>query len=288
MIPAPSRQFADLLALLGPPRFNVYFARAVLEGRVGGTAYVDDPVRPRAAYILHPCGMSLLCGTSFQDPFRGAFVDYMLDVARRRSRVELVQIARDPWNDVLAGSLGPRLLRLGDPRRRGLDIAGVRKLGQGSVIEWRRLNYEFNRAAFEAAGEAPVPEGFSLRRAGREAFRPWAGSVTPHLFWDSPEQFERDGVAFAAYRGDRPVCVAFSAWILDGILELGIETLPEARGRGLARAACAALIRHALSAGLEPVWSSHRDNLPSQSLAGRLGFRITLNVPYYGMVENGG
>jgi len=288
MIQVQPSQYAGLQPLLRSPRLNLHFARAVLEGRVTGTVHVDDPVRPKAAYILHPCGMSLLCGSAHSGSFKSALVGYMLDHARTRRSFEMAQAHPDSWHDELARLLGPRLLRNADPSRRGLDHAGVQTLGNGRVIEWVRLNFEFDRAAFEAAPDPLLEAGLRLGRAGRAVFRPWQrGLVVPGNFWDSPEHFERDGVAFAVFEGIRPLCVAFSAWILRDVLEIGIETCPDARRRGLASVACAALIRHALSRGLEPVWSAHLDNHASHTLAARLGFKRTLQLPYYGLVANG-
>jgi RimJ/RimL family protein N-acetyltransferase len=288
MIPVPPSRYADLLPLLEAVHFNAHFARAVLKGRVRGTVHVDDPGRPQAAYILHPCGMSLLCGSSRPVPFTGALLDYMLDRAHLRRSAELAQAFPDAWHGVLAAGLGPRLLRRDDPARKGLDSAGVRKLGAGRVVEWSRLNFEFDSAAFQALREPPLPAGLRLERAGRDVFNPWPGSVLPCFFWDGAEEFDANGVAFAVFDGSRPLCVAFSAWMLDGVLEIGIETHADARMRGLAIVACAALVRHALSRGLEPVWSAHRENRASQILARRLGFTMTLQLPYYELPVSAG
>lgn len=287
MIQTRPSKCAGLLSLLEAAHFDVHFARAVLTRRVTGSVHVDNPEHPQAAYILHPCGMSLICGSTRAEPFNNALLDYMLDKGHSRRSPELAQAFPDKWHEALGARLGPRLIRADDPRRQGVDFAGVTSLGAGRVIEWKRLNFKFDRAVFQANGEPPLPPGLRLERTGAAVFNPWPGSVLPHFFWDTPEQFEANGVAFAVFEGSRPLCVAFSAWMLDGVLEIGIETLPEARKRGLAIVACAALIRHALSKGLEPVWSAHKENHASQVLAHRLGFRRTLQLPYYGLVVNG-
>ena len=279
--------YARLLPLVGAARFNVLFARAVLEGCVTGTVYVDDLEQPQVAYVLHPCGMSLVCGSACSEPFNGALTAYMLDHARNRLTPELAQAFPDAWHGVLATRLGAWLLHAGDPTRQGLDLKGVQKLGKERVIEWVRLNFEFDRAAFLSMPEPPLAAGLRLERAGKEVFSPWQGSVMPRFFWDGPEHFGLNAVAFAVFDGNRPLCVAFSAWIVDGFIEIGIETRPEARKRGLGLAACAALIRYGLSKGLVPTWSAHQENRASQVLALRLGFKETRRLPYYGLVVGG-
>jgi len=48
---------------------------------------------------------------------------------------------------------------------------------------------------------------------------------------------------------------AYSAYIHDNYLELGIETVEEYRGKGLAQYVCSALIDYCLQNNFEPVWS---------------------------------
>ena len=281
-------QFAVIRPLLADCPFNVLFARAVIEGGASGTVYADGLEAPKAVYILHPCGMSLLCGVPGTEPFTSEIVDYMLDRSRMRKCPELVQVYPGVWYEELSTRLGAQLLRLDDPRRMGRDQSGVQELGKGGVIEWSRVNFAFDRSVFESAEEPDLPSELRLQRAGRDVFRPWEGPVMPSSFWGSQEDFEKRGVAFAVYQRGRPLCVAFSAWVFGDVLEIGIETHPEARRRGFAILTCAALIRHALSKGLEPVWSAHSENRASQMLAVRLGFKETRRVPYLRLVERGG
>ena len=64
----------------------------------------------------------------------------------------------------------------------------------------------------------------------------------------------------------------------DGIISLGINTLKEYRRKGYATAACAAFIKHSLQQRLLPIWECAFDNLASQMLAEKLGFRHIGNV----------
>lgn len=112
------------------------------------------------------------------------------------------------------------------------------------------MDFRFSRALFDERGahrNASTHHAVRMRRTEFEI----PGSVVPRLFWPTAEAFLDVGAGFAVWVDGQLASVAFSR----DELELGIETRPEWRGRGLAAIACHALIEHALSVGLEPVWS---------------------------------
>ncbi len=74
---------------------------------------------------------------------------------------------------------------------------------------------------------------------------------------------------------------AFSAYILDDQLEIGIETLAEFRKMGFAELVCGALIDYCLDSGYEPVWSCRFENTASYPLAQKMGFVPVSITPYY-------
>jgi len=105
--------------------------------------------------------------------------------------------------------------------------------------------------------------------------------VVPKNFWNSAGDFIKYGAGFAMINDGKPVCMSYSAYIFNGILEIGIETEQGYRGKGLARAACAALIDYCIEKGYEPVWSCRLQNTASYELAKKLGFKPTVTLPYY-------
>ena len=54
--------------------------------------------------------------------------------------------------------------------------------------------------------------------------------------------------------------------------EIGINTLAEYRGKGYAKMACTALIKHLVDNNICPMWSTSKDNIASTKLANSLGF----------------
>ena len=104
------------------------------------------------------------------------------------------------------------------------------------------------------------------------------GKVTPAAFWLDERQF-LEHVHFTVVIDGEPASTAFTAYRHDGVLEIGIETAEEHRGKGLARIACAKLINYCIEQGLEPVWTCRLENAASTNLAGRLGFRELILIP---------
>jgi RimJ/RimL family protein N-acetyltransferase len=107
------------------------------------------------------------------------------------------------------------------------------------------------------------------------------GSVIPKNFWRSADDFERHGKGFSVVMDGKPVSTAFSAFVFENDLELGIETVGNYRGKSLAAHACCALIDYCLEKELEPVWSCRLENTASYLLAQKLGFEPIAYLPFY-------
>ncbi|MCG8409826.1 MAG: GNAT family N-acetyltransferase [Bacteroidales bacterium] len=107
------------------------------------------------------------------------------------------------------------------------------------------------------------------------------GSVVPSNFWDNAHDFDKQGVGFSLYHNNKLATTAFSAFIFDKELELGMETTPEFRGKGYAQYACSALIDYCLINNYEPIWACSLKNVASYNLAQKLGFIPQLTLPYY-------
>lgn len=88
--------------------------------------------------------------------------------------------------------------------------------------------------------------------------------------WRSVDAFLAHGFGFGVFEGERCVAGCSSYTLAGGKLEIEIDTDPEYRRRGLARAVAATLIEHCLDRGLEPCWDAH--NPESAALALQLGF----------------
>ncbi|HXH77027.1 GNAT family N-acetyltransferase [Nocardioides sp.] len=79
-------------------------------------------------------------------------------------------------------------------------------------------------------------------------------------------------LAFGAFAGDELACAAsMYPWRQTSLADLGVITLPQFRGRGLARETVRAISTAAFAAGYEPQYRCQLDNLASIALADAAG-----------------
>ena len=275
MISLQKEQYSKLLEPIKSITNNNLFARAVAERVVEGEIFVDNVENPKSFYLLHPYGMSLLFGDSKNEAFNLAFKKYALNENRSRKIIEWMQVFPADWDAVLQDLLSDNL------------VSPSSESTSSHAIEQNvRVNFKFNEEIFlrgTLANEKSDP-AVEILRTDREAFEKMTGAVVPLNFWNDAEDFINKGVAFSLYYDGRLASTAFSAYLHDDKLELGIETYDEFKGKGLAYKACSALIEYCIENGFEPVWACKRDNVGSYQLAQKLGFENVKEISYYRLV----
>lgn len=239
---APARRALDAVDV------NTFFARAVLDGVVGGETWADRPGDPRACYARHPHGMSLVWGPAVAD-----VADEVAALIRTRAD------ARPEWLQV-------------EPR--WADLGWAERIG-GPTTSHVRVNLTFDAARFGGVPDADC----RVRPATATEFA-WTGDVRPSDFWPDAEAFLAHGGGWVAEVDGVAAALAFAAFSVGDAVELGIETAPGFRRRGLARAAAAGMIDHLLATGRTPVWACREENTGSLHLAQQLGFVVARRLPY--------
>lgn len=256
MIELSRSEYQKYVSMLDDVGINTMFAQAVLKTMSPGTIYVDNPHAPRVFYIVNKYGMSLLYGDPQDVEFEPSLVEYV----RTRSTPEWMQAYPPAWDAKLARLLSSDAVT--------------------NVEFHRRVNFRFYRERF-AASQPHIPEDMEIQAIGSEHFQAMSGSVVPFAFWNDAAGFLAHGAGFELLHNGQVVCQAFSSAAIDRRLEIGIETLPAYRGKGLARYACARLIEYCLNHELEPVWACRAGNIGSVRLAQSLGFEALFELPYY-------
>ncbi len=251
--------------------FNTSFARVVIKQDVTGRIYVDDVSDPKSWYILHPYGMSLLGGDTNNQQFNSWFADYALNKHKTRRSPEWMQVFPAEWNDKIRSVFNDKLVAAPSSGNTNENCIEIHK----------RVNFRFNRQKYLTLKEGYGTHNFEIVRTTESMYDQMKGNVVPSNFWRNAQEFCSKGVGFSLFHEGKLATTAYSAFITDHDLELGMETFPEFRGRGMALHACAALIDYCLESDHEPVWACNRNNIPSYNLAQKLGFEIHLTFPYY-------
>ena len=250
---------------------NNLFARTVIEKHLPGKVYVDSINTPSTFYVIHPYGMSLLFGNPNNDKFNTWFRQYALNVDKSRNKYEWVQVFPDNWDDKFKELFGNDLI---NNSNNSDDIEGKVELNG-------RVNFKFNGDAYSVFKQDNIKSAFKIVRTDKESFNNMKGSVVPMHFWTDAESFLKHGVGFSLFCDNELASTAYSAYVHDNFLEIGIETIEEYRGRGLAQSVCSALIDYCLQNNLDPVWSCRLENTASCKLAQKLGFEPVSKRTYY-------
>jgi GNAT superfamily N-acetyltransferase len=231
---------------------------ALLGGAVPGEVYADDAARPTVAL---------------------AWVQQRLFLAGLLEAVD----GTDALRDVIANYIGPRVLARG---RGHLALyaegeAWPRQIESGLK---RYLPLAAERHYYVCRLPRParplrLPEGYSLRPVDRELLEK-SGLAHRDALMDemrserpSVEEFLAKSFGVCAVRGDALAGWCLSEYDHTGACEVGIETLPEHRGQGLATAMTLEFVARAAAQGLTRVgWHCYARNEASVATALAAGF----------------
>lgn len=251
---------------------NNLFARSVIERKVTGKVFVDNTDHPKTYYVIHPYGMTLLFGDSTNEVFNKSFRDYSLNISHSRNKYEWMQAFPESWDNVLL-ELFKDCMVTSSENKSGKET-GIIELNT-------RVNFKFNLNNYLNYRKIPSSPELKIVRTDREIFRAMKGSVVPFYFWESENDFLENGIGFSIFYKNNLVSTAYSSFIHDHQLELGIETAEEFRGKGFAAFACSALIDYCIENSYEPIWACRLENTGSYKLAQKIGFKPITEIPYY-------
>jgi GNAT superfamily N-acetyltransferase len=252
---------------------NNLFARSVVEQHVDGKVYVDNIATPKAFYVIHPYGMSLLYGDVSDDFLQSELKDFLLDRNGLRKASEWLQIFPSELENRIDMILGKKLT---------ISDSGTYRDNSGdAVVKHKRINFKFNLQKFEQFRCKIDLNEYSFCDVDIDLYNETNGSVVPKKFWNNASEFLMHGVGFSLMVEDQAVAIAFSSFVHDEMLELGMETKSEYRRRGFASIISAKLVEYCLEKGLEPVWACRQGNHGSYNLAIKLGFEPIACLPYY-------
>jgi len=272
MILLEKEKYDKLTEPLKKVTINNLFARSVIEKCVTGKVYVDNCDDPQTFYVVHPYGMSLLFGDCNNKVFNESLRRYSLNTDKTRKKHEWMQAFPKDWDAVLNRLFEHCMIKSSDNIENKED----------SIIELNtRINFKFNQLKYLENKVKHRASDIVIKRTDKQIFKEMKGSVVPLYFWDNADDFIKNGVGFSLFCDNKLASTAYSVFVHDNKLEVGIETIEEFRGRGFARQICSALIDYCIENDYEPVWACRLENIGSYELAQKLGFEPCAKIPYY-------
>ena len=246
--------------ILNDVKFNNYFAKSVVRQHVTGKIYIDNTDIPTVFYIYHPYGMSLLLGDYTNNAFIGSFRDYCMNSDSSREKPDWLQISPLDWSTV---------------------IEEIAKTKENTIEQYERINFKLNRKKYDVFRKTLNLEKWEIVETNAEVFESMPGTVVPRFFWDSASDFEQKSIGFTLWVDKQPASTAFASFLIEEVLEIGIQTAEGLHGKGYSAVTCCKLIDYCFENNLEPLWSCKSDNVGSMKLAQKLGFEIIRTGPYY-------
>lgn len=272
MILLEKENYYKVTEALSKVQINNLFARSVIENCVTGTVYVDNKEEPKAFYLVHPYGLSLLFGAYNNIDFNNSFKYYALNTNNKRDKHEWMQVYPEAWNTVVSDLFKDSLIKVSE---------NIEKKERGIIELNSRVNFKFNPNKYLKFKKEFIVADYQIVRTDRQIFRDMKGSVTPFAFWDNADDFCNNGVGFSLFHEGKLASTAYTAFIHDDMLEIGIETVEAFRGKGFAQYTCSSLIDYCIENKYEPIWSCKFENTNSYNLAQKIGFEVAAKRPYY-------
>jgi RimJ/RimL family protein N-acetyltransferase len=230
---------------------------AVLDGMNPGRVFVEDPAAPKSSFMISPEG-SYLAGTPDNEKFNSALNEALFSGALfdRKDTWLYFILSSDGWIDQLGSICAPR-----SP----LAVARRHYVCRHLVLDWR------NR----------IPDGFTVRPIDGTLLSETSLEIPEHILewiqnnWGSTADFLQRGFGAVTLHGNKIVSWSVADCRSGDGCEIGIQTDPEYRQRGLAAITAAAAVETAFSSGFSMVgWQCNEDNAGSFRTAERVGFEL--------------
>jgi len=251
MIELNEEQYALVEPFVKEITCDTVYVYSIIEKRQQGRIFVDNTVCPRSVLFWHYCGFAYVAGDHMNSEFNEVLLELLLrDFEEGQSRFVLA-VKDETWDKVIA------------------DLVETNP----KIQSRKRFRFCFNREKFHKQNLA-VPDGYRIAEIDKNLIEKLQGRIIPSFSWNTSESFLNAGKGFCLIDKENNdiASTAFSSCIGNGKMDIGIETKPEYRGRGLGTIVAAQMVQYALDNGYEPGWGCDTKNLGSASIARKLGF----------------
>ena len=134
------------------------------------------------------------------------------------------------------------------------------------------VRVEYSYAPGASVVSSLKSNSFQIEQINEESISKIRGRIIPSFSWEDSESFLERGFGYIALEGENVCTVAFSSAISSEEIDIGVETLEEYRGNGLASALAGRMCEHIIGIGKQPVWAHASSNIGSMKTALACGF----------------
>jgi GNAT superfamily N-acetyltransferase len=257
MYPLDPKDYERVRPLFGGLH-HVLAIDSILDGHTMGQVYADDVAAPRTA----------LAGTLQGDLYLAGEAD---DPATNRALGVLITGTVIPRAQA-GGVPGLALFYDAPAWEAGMDVV----LPGLDPIQVGRRSYRFQEPKMDWREAVPSGSGLVRLDESRLARRdlPNMEQVTGWVdsFWHSHADFVQHSFGYCLLEGQAVVSWCLGVFVSGQQVELGLATVPQARGQGYATAVAARCVAHCAEQGLMPHWHCWDDNVASWRVAEKVGF----------------
>ena len=262
----PQTRFPLIDPLLVSPLLGIE-ARAVVAGNNPGRIFVDSAENPRSALVfsLGIEGFYLL-GDPGNHPFIDAldsFVSGPITTLAAEWNLEWFEVSggSEEWNPAMEKAFAGRALN------RSTQL--IYRLPADSTDPTPTRDRDIRRI------DAPLLSSPDLENLGFI-------QAKIDQFWTSTDAFLTCGIGFCAVHENSVASLCISAFVADRVHVIDIETLESCRRLDLGHRVGSAFVDCCAQSHLRPHWDCMQVNIPSASLAEKLGFAKTTEYALYG------
>ena len=219
---------------------NKVYPCSIAEGFQAGDIYVNDGTEVESVFFWHFCGFGYISGRLSQDFLTEVYAEMLSEEKNRR----LVLITDDEY-----------IMHFFEDKGVQMDV---------------RVEYSYVPSASRVS--SLKSNRFRIEQINEENISKIRGRIIPSFSWKNRESFLERGFGYIALEGENVCAVAFSSAVSSEEIDIGVETLEEYRGNGLASALAGRMCEHIIDIGKQPVWAHASSNIGSMKTALACGF----------------
>lgn len=229
---------------------------SILEGNTPSNIYVDDLENPNGAFIWNDFRYSYLVG----DPNNKEFL-FDLEKLLKKTLIPEAKKSSDPTI-----VLYPDTIEMLEKTEKILK--------NKHPLNIERQFFKFNKEKFESI-ETRENDGLIIKKLDKDILNNTGKNIVEDIktTWKSLKLFLEKGVGFALLKEGEIISTCYSCFAGKNTYEINVNTYnPENRNKGYAKMVTSKFIEHCIKKNIEPTWECWKGNIPSESLAEKLGF----------------